>query len=175
MQEGMPKAGKDKDWLLHYPYEAHRSLTDDRYPGNLSCLDRAGHCLFRYLNIIIWIVSFLANILQCIAFTVKCTYNVYRMNKGGSQMGTVNFSCRLDKDVKLQSEAIYKELGLNLTTAINVFLKESLRAGGFPFDVRLNKPNRETIAAMMESQRIPYDPKVKKYEDVEEALAELKR
>lgn len=88
---------------------------------------------------------------------------------------TTNFSVRMDKDIKSQCEAIYNELGINLTTAINVFLRQSLRAGGFPFDVRLDKPNKETIAAMMEADRIIHDPSVKKYTDVDEALAELKR
>lgn len=88
---------------------------------------------------------------------------------------TTNFTCRMDSDVKAQSEALYRELGVNLTTAITVFLKESLRVGGFPFDVRLSKPNKETVAAMMEAEGIAHDPSVKKYADVEEALAELKR
>ena len=88
---------------------------------------------------------------------------------------TTNYTCRLDNDVKKQSEAIYSALGMNLTTAINVFLRESIRAGGFPFDVRLNKPNRETVAALAEAERISKDQSVKKYSDVEEALAELKK
>ena len=64
---------------------------------------------------------------------------------------------------------------MNLTTAINVFLRQSLRVGGFPFDVKLEQPNRETIAAMVEAERIAHDPGVKHYSDVEEALRELKR
>lgn len=88
---------------------------------------------------------------------------------------TTNFSIRLDSDVKKQCEALYGELGMTLTTAINVFLRQSLRAGGFPFDVRLEQPNKETIAAMVEAERIARDPSVKHYTDVEEALRELKR
>lgn len=86
-----------------------------------------------------------------------------------------NFSIRLDSDVKKQCEALYGELGMTLTTAINVFLRQSLRAGGFPFEVRLEQPNKETIAAMVEAERIARDPSVKHYTDVEEALRELKR
>lgn len=88
---------------------------------------------------------------------------------------TTNYTCRLDNDVKSQSEAVFNELGMNLTTAINVFLRESIRVGGFPFDVRLSKPNLETITAMTEAEQIARDPSVKKYSDVEEALAELKK
>ena len=88
---------------------------------------------------------------------------------------TTNFSVRMDGDIKKQCEAVYGELGINLTTAINVFLRQSLRVGGFPFDVRLDQPNKETMAAMLEAERIAHDPRVKHYTDVEEALRELKR
>ena len=81
----------------------------------------------------------------------------------------------MDSDIKKQCEALYGELGMNLTTAINVFLRQSLRSGGFPFDVTLNTPNAVTIAAMQEAERIARDPNPKPYTDVEEALRELKK
>ena len=87
---------------------------------------------------------------------------------------TTNFSVRMDSEIKKQCEAMYGELGINLTTAINVFLRQSLRVGGFPFDVRIDKPNRETISAMIESEQILRDKSIKKYSDVEEALKVLK-
>lgn len=90
-------------------------------------------------------------------------------------MASTNFSVRMDSEIKKQCEALYGELGMNLTTAINVFLRQSLRVGGFPFEVRLDQPNKETIAAMLEAERIAKDPSIKHYSDVEEALRELKR
>ena len=87
---------------------------------------------------------------------------------------TTNFSVRMDSDIKKQCEAMYGELGINLTTAINVFLRQSLRVGGFPFDVRMEQPKKETMAAMLEAERIARDPSVKHYSDVEEALRVLK-
>lgn len=87
---------------------------------------------------------------------------------------TTNFSVRMDSDIKKQCEAMYGELGINLTTAINVFLRQLLRVGGFPFDVRMEKPNKETIAAMLEAERIARVSSVKRYSDVEEALKALK-
>ena len=82
---------------------------------------------------------------------------------------TTKFSVRMDRDIKKQCEALYGELGVNLTTAINVFLRQSLRVGGFPFDVRVEQPNKETIAAMLEAERIPQEPSVKRYSEVEAA------
>jgi DNA-damage-inducible protein J len=87
---------------------------------------------------------------------------------------TTTFSVRIDKELKKDCEALYADLGLNLTTAINVFLRQSLRSGGFPFEVRQERPNKETISAMLEAERIAHDPNAKRYSDVEEALKELK-
>ena len=87
---------------------------------------------------------------------------------------TTNFSVRMDSEVKKQCEALYNDLGMTLTTAINVFLRQSLRVGGLPFELRQERPNKETIAAMLEVERIAHDPSVKKYDDLDELFAELK-
>ena len=90
-------------------------------------------------------------------------------------MASTNFSVRMDSDLKKQCETLYGELGMNLTTAINVFLRQSLRVGGFPFEVRLDQPTHDTTAARLEAETIAQDPSIKHYSDVEEALRELKR
>ncbi len=90
-------------------------------------------------------------------------------------MATTNFSVRLDNDLKKQSKTMYNELGINLTTAINVFLRKSIAVGGFPFDVRLEEPNKETLLALLEAEKISKDSTIKGYLDVEEALKELKK
>lgn len=88
---------------------------------------------------------------------------------------TTNFSVRMDSEVKQQCEELFNDLGMTLTTAINIFLRQAIRVGGLPFEVRQERPNRETIAAMLEAERIAHDPTVPHYSDVEEALRELKR
>ena len=89
-------------------------------------------------------------------------------------MAATNFCVRLDSDLKKRSEAIYAELGINLTTAINVFLRKSLAVGGFPFDVRLDEPNKETILALHEADRISKDSNTKGLE-ANDALRKLKK
>ena len=87
---------------------------------------------------------------------------------------TTNHTIRLDSDLKKDCEALYAELGMSLSTAINVFLRQSLRKGGLPFDARLDdQPNRTTIEAMLEAERIAKDPTVKGYNDLNELFAEL--
>ena len=57
---------------------------------------------------------------------------------------TTNISIRMDTDLKAQADALFAELGMNLSTAFNIFVRQSLREGRIPFDVSLNTPNKET-------------------------------
>ncbi len=61
---------------------------------------------------------------------------------------TTNISVRIDKEIKQKAEAIFNELGLNMSTAVNMFLRYSIRYGGIPFDLQLDVPNEETRAAI---------------------------
>ena len=86
---------------------------------------------------------------------------------------TTNISIRMDSDLKAQADALFGELGMNLSTAFNIFVRQSLREGRIPFDISLNHPNKETISAMLEAERIAKDPTVKGYHDVDEFFANL--
>lgn len=88
--------------------------------------------------------------------------------------GTSNVSFRIDSDLKAQADSLFSALGMNITTAFNIFLRQSVREGCIPFDITINTPNSETIAAMLEAQQLLRDPNTKKYSDVEDALKELK-
>ena len=89
---------------------------------------------------------------------------------------STNVTIRIDSDIKRECEGIYGDLGLNLSTAINVFLRKSIKAGGFPFDVRLDdRPNKETVAAMLEAERIAKDPNAKRFHSVRELFEDLER
>lgn len=86
---------------------------------------------------------------------------------------TTNINIRMDADLKKQAEALFGELGMNLTTAFNIFVRQSLRQGGIPFKVSLDTPNRETTAAMLEAERIAKDEKVKGYHDLDNLFRDL--
>lgn len=88
---------------------------------------------------------------------------------------STNISIRMDSDLKAQADALFGELGMNITTAFNIFVRQSLREGRIPFDISLNQPNRETLAAMLEAERIAKDPSVKGYTDMNELFAELRK
>ena len=52
---------------------------------------------------------------------------------------TTNINVRVDEALKRQAEHIFNELGMNLSTALNLFLRSAVRYGGIPFDLRLPK------------------------------------
>lgn len=86
-------------------------------------------------------------------------------------MSTINLNIRVDKTVKKQADEIFKELGLSMATAVNMFLRAVIRENGIPFDLKLNTPDSITKAAIEEGKRIAYDDSVKGYSD----LADLKK
>lgn len=53
-----------------------------------------------------------------------------------------NISIRMDSELKAQAEALFTELGMNLSTAFNIFVRQSLREGRIPFDVSLYPQQR---------------------------------
>ena len=65
-------------------------------------------------------------------------------------MATVNMSIRMDTELKKQAEAMFSDMGLNMTTAMNMFLRQVVRQGRIPFEIATDIPNAETVAAIKE-------------------------
>ena len=65
-------------------------------------------------------------------------------------MATVNMSIRMDKELKKQADAMFSDMGLNMTTAMNMFLRQVVRQGRIPFEIATDIPNAETMAAIKE-------------------------
>lgn len=86
---------------------------------------------------------------------------------------TSNISIRMDSDLKAAAESLYEELGMNLSTAFNIFVHQSLRERGIPFKITEGTPSKETVSAMLEAERIAKDPNIKGYHDVNELFADL--
>ena len=106
------------------------------------------------------------------------TYNNIVNTKGDvfmANVNTTNISIRMDNDVKAKADALFGELGMNISTAFNIFVRQSLREGRIPFDISLNQPNNQTIAAMLEAERISNDSSVKGYTNADEMFDELAR
>lgn len=63
-------------------------------------------------------------------------------------MKSVNVTIRVDEELKKQADSLFNDLGMNLSTAFNIFLKQSVREQGMPFVISKNVPNVVTRAAM---------------------------
>lgn len=63
-------------------------------------------------------------------------------------MAQTNVNIRMDEEVKRQFDVICGELGMSMSTAFNIFAKAVVRKDGFPFELSLDRPNAETVAAI---------------------------
>ena len=61
-----------------------------------------------------------------------------------------SMTIRMNKKVKQEAQEIFSALGMDMTTAINVFLRQAIYFKGFPFDVRLDvlsvEPSDEAVS-----------------------------
>ena len=90
-------------------------------------------------------------------------------------MSDTSVSFRVDQELKDKAVALFDQLGLSLSAAIQVFLRQAVREGGLPFEVTTRVPTDTTIAAMLEAERISKDLEAASYDTVEELLKNLKR
>ncbi len=60
-------------------------------------------------------------------------------------MASTNLNVRVDEDVKKNVEVVLDELGLNMSTAVNMFLRAVIREDGIPFKVYRKKPEEEQV------------------------------
>ena len=72
---------------------------------------------------------------------------------------------RIDKTIKMDAYAVFKQLGLKLSQAINLFLSQVVLRGGIPFDLKNKILNAETLTAFKEMEQ---DEKLKSYANFDE-------
>ncbi len=77
-------------------------------------------------------------------------------------MAKVSTSISLDADVKAKAQELFADFGMDLSTAINIFLRQSIRENCIPFSIQREVPNADTIAAMKEAEDMVNHPE--KYE-----------
>ena len=70
-------------------------------------------------------------------------------------MYDTTITIRTNKATKCAAKEIFAEMGLDVSTAINMFLKKSVKERAVPFRVSLNEPNEETRAVIREAMEHP--------------------
>ena len=89
-------------------------------------------------------------------------------------MGTTNITMRMDEELKAKAEELFNDLGLNMSSAFTIFVKQALREQGIPFTISREIPNEETREALEEVKQMKADPNIgKTYSDVEDMMKEL--
>lgn len=75
---------------------------------------------------------------------------------------------RINSEIKKQANELFSSIGLDMSTAVNLFLYQCVLRGGLPFSVEKPRYNNETIEAMAEAVRISGDQSVKGYNSTSE-------
>ena len=89
-------------------------------------------------------------------------------------MATVNTSIKIDEETKKEAQKLFKDLGLSLSTAINIFLKQAVREKGIPFYINSLPENTELAQAFEEAKQIKKNPSnYKSYSSPEEMFKDV--
>lgn len=89
-------------------------------------------------------------------------------------MALTNINIRMDSELKEQFNTFCNDMGMTMSTAINLFVKKAVREYRIPFEIGGERPNQETLEAIEEVQRMKADPSLRKsYTDVDEMMKEL--
>lgn len=86
---------------------------------------------------------------------------------------TTNLCVRIDSELKTEAEALFNELGMSLSTAVTVYFRQAVRESRIPFEIKWDRPGKETAAAMRYAATKARDPEAKRYEDPEALFREL--
>lgn len=89
-------------------------------------------------------------------------------------MARVSTNISLDADLKKQAQELFAEMGMDLSTAVSIFLRQTVRTRKIPFEISVATPNAETVEAIREVQEMRRDPAMgKTYDDVALMMKEL--
>lgn len=86
-------------------------------------------------------------------------------------MATVPTQIRIDETVKAQATSLFNDLGMDMSSAVNIFLRQCLLHGGLPFMVEVPNYSQKTLEALEEAKQISRDEAVASYDN----LADLKK
>lgn len=88
-------------------------------------------------------------------------------------MATTSISVRMDAETKREGEELFKELGLNMSTAINMFVKQAIRENRIPFIVGDPKPNVDSLESIREAEEFFASGRKARFAQAEELFDEL--
>lgn len=88
-------------------------------------------------------------------------------------MANTSMNIRMDSEIKRQAQELFSQFGLDMTTAINMFLRQAIREQGIPFQLKINTPNATTVAAFEEGEQMLNDPNAPRFSSVDALFEDL--
>lgn len=89
-------------------------------------------------------------------------------------MAIIDYSIKIDSDLKQHAEELFATLGLTISSATNLFLRQVIKENGISFMIRKKIPNDETLEAINEIKLMKENPELgKTYSDVDEMMEDL--
>lgn len=88
-------------------------------------------------------------------------------------MANSTISIRVNETLKEQAQNLFKELGMDMSTAVNIFLTQTVREQRIPFVIGVETPNAETIAAIEEIDKMIESGKPPRFETADDMFKEL--
>ncbi len=89
-------------------------------------------------------------------------------------MAKVPTNISIDEETKKKAQLLLADFGMDLSTAVNVFLKQMVYEGTFPFTITRDAPNSATLAAIRETEEMKKHPELfKGYNDVDEMMGDI--
>ena len=88
-------------------------------------------------------------------------------------MANVNVTIRMDSEIKHQADELFADLGLTMSSAVTVFIRQAIREQAVPFYISRDVPNSETIQAIEEVQRLKNSPDKKVYDTFRDFMNDM--
>ena len=88
-------------------------------------------------------------------------------------MATVPTQVRIDENLKKQATELFSQLGMDMSSAMNIFLRQCVMRGGLPFEVTLPQYKPEVLEAMEDAKRMSKAPDTKRYASFSEAMEDI--
>lgn len=89
-------------------------------------------------------------------------------------MAKVATTLSIDAEIKTLAQKLFADLGLDMSTAVNIFLRQAVYEHGIPFAIVRDIPNAETVAAINEAEdMINHPEKYKGYSSFDELMRDI--
>ena len=97
---------------------------------------------------------------------------MYNIHKGVKKMSATTIN--IDDTTKKEAQELLKDMGMNLSTAVNIFLRQLIKEQRIPFEIGNPRPKQELLSAIKEAEEMEKNPEIgKRYSSVKEMIKDI--